>query len=680
MTALQFPLTRITFFFITGLLIAYYSKLDIQITFILLGLMVIILSCVFYYLRSGINNNHKITFGLIAYSFSFVIGICTQTVHNDYLQLHNYMHYIHTDKPQWLQVSIIEKLKSSTYKDRYIVVVKKLDGRVTNGKLLLHIQKDSLHRYRLEPGLNLLIWGTIIKHKPPYNPDQFDYGHYLLHKSVMAQLYADKSSIKVGTSYDKNIWYYSACLRNNILNNLKRHTMRNEELNVAAALILGQQQDISAEILHDYQFAGAVHVLSVSGLHVGYILLFINFILSGLPKNKSGNLIRLSSVLLTLWAFAIIAGLSPSIVRSVTMFSFVATGMYLKRETYIFHTLIVSILLILMVAPSFLFDIGFQLSYISLFFILWLQPMFAAIWLPKNIITKYLWDIITVSFAAQIGAFPLSIYYFHQFPGLFFITNIIILPGLGIIMALGVFVMIMAALDFVPSLPLTILEWLIYILNSVIDHIASFEQFIIQDIPLSVSMLISLYLAIIAVIIWFEKPTFRRLVFALSLILSFQISNISTIWLNQKNNEFIVFHSIKKSIFTKRIGQRLIVYSNNSVLKTIDHNPVLKSYLIANFSHISTKKTIPNTEYIKGIKILIIDSTAICPSLSKPDILILIQSPKINLARLLSYYHPRTVIADGSNYKTYVALWKATCIKRKIPFHATAEKGFYKLK
>ena len=110
-----------------------------------------------------------------------------------------------------------------------------------------------------------------------------------------------------------------------------------------------------------------------------------------------------------------------------------------------FHTLLVSILLILIVAPSFLFDVGFQLSYIALFFILWLQPWLSQLWKPKYKITKYLWDILTVSFAAQIGAFPLSIYYFHQFPGLFFITILIILPALGIIMALGVFVMILLA-------------------------------------------------------------------------------------------------------------------------------------------------------------------------------------------------------------------------------------------
>ena len=137
--------------------------------------------------------------------------------------------------------------------------------------------------------------------------------------------------------------------------------------------------------------------------------------LQPLPKNNFGSYIKLSIILLSLWGFAFLAGLSPSVIRSVTMFSFVAIGMCLKRKTNVFHTLLASLFFILLFEPSFLFDVGFQLSYVALFFILWLQPLLASVWIPKNKIQSYFWDIITVSFAAQIGAMPLSIYYFHQF-------------------------------------------------------------------------------------------------------------------------------------------------------------------------------------------------------------------------------------------------------------------------
>jgi len=688
MKVLQFPLARITFFFIAGILVANYRDISIK-----LSLLLLVAGCVFFVMvyqfvklnYIGNVNFRNIIFGIVTYSLSFLIGIFTEVTHNDFLNPGNYMsNYREADKPHLIQGSVIEKLKSSPYKDRYIFVVKELDHKPCNGKLLLYIQKENSKKDfkgNSDPdvGAILLIKGVLSKHRPPINPNQFDYGRYLSNKSITAQMYVNPTDIKIARLKDKSTWYYAAHFRNRILNNLKKSNFKTDELNVAAALILGQQQDISKEILHDYQYAGAVHVLSVSGLHVGYIMLFINFILSGVAHNKNGNLVRLSFTLVALWIFAVIAGLSPSIIRSVTMFSFLAVGMYLKRETNVFHTLIVSVLLILVVSPSFLFDVGFQLSYVSLFFILWLQPLLSGMWHPTHKVSKYLWDIVTVSFAAQIGAFPLSIYYFHQFPGLFFITNIVILPGLGIIMALGVFVMLMATFDYVPQLPMSVLEWLIYLLNTVIRHIASLEQFIIKDIPLTIYLLLSLYLAISSIIFWLEKPRFKQTLLALSALMVVQLSIICTLWLNQYKSEYIVFHITKKTILAKRNGRQVVLYTDDSLIKNVDNEPMVKSYLTANFIDISHKKSIPDTEYFRSMKILITDSSAVYPKYAKPDLIILTQSPKFNLERLLNFHHPKKVIADGSNYKSYVALWKATCKKQKIPFHATAEKGFYKL-
>ena len=122
------------------------------------------------------------------------------------------------------------------------------------------------------------------------------------------------------------------------------------------------------------------------------------------------------------------------------------------------------------------------MSYVALFFIFWLQPLLADLWTPNNKVANYFWEILTVSFAAQIGAFPLSIYYFHQFPGLFFVGDVIIIPFLSVIMALGVFVMVLAAFNYVPQFPAKVLEWSIWLLNKIIAWVASFEDFIFKDI------------------------------------------------------------------------------------------------------------------------------------------------------------------------------------------------------
>jgi competence protein ComEC len=357
------------------------------------------------------------------------------------------------------------------------------------------------------------------------------------------------------------------------------------------------------------------------------------------------------------------------------MFSFVAVGMHLKRRTNVFHTLLVSIFFILLFQPAFLFDVGFQLSYVALFFILWLQPLLSGLWTPKNKILTYFWDILTVSFAAQIGAFPLSIYYFHQFPGLFFITNLIVLPGLGIIMALGVFVMVLAAFGYVPVLLSKALEWSVFLLNKTINWVASFERFIIQDIPFNIYLLISLNLLIVTLIIWFKKPSYNKMIAILASVIVLQITYFGTIWSVQNQKELIVFNVKKSTLIGERIGKNVTLFSKDSIQK----NNMINSYLVANFSTVKTQKTLQNLTYFNNKKILILDSLGVYSDNIKPNILVITHSPKLNLDRLFQKFRPELVVADASNYKTYMKIWKATCEKQKIPFHATGEKGFYRL-
>ena len=677
MKILHFPLVKITIAFVMGILLVYYLKPNPEFVFTLLFIAGITFSIAYFLSKKSIIN--IMYFGLATYFLASSIGASTQIIHTDSFQKSNYVHCKTIfDKPHLVSLTLRERLKSTIFNDRYIALVDQIDGRKYSGRILLNIRKDSLNQ-SLEMGTHLKLNGTFCKQLPSKNPNQFDFSKYLENIQIYAQIYADKSNIKISSIADKDIWYYSSKLRNKILENLEKNHFNPAELNVVAALILGQQQDISPEIIRDYQYAGAVHILSVSGLHIGFILLFITFLLKPFPNTRRGAFIKLIIILLSLSSFGIIAGLAPSVVRSVAMFSFVAIGMYLRRSTNIFHTLLVSILIILLFQPSFLFNVGFQLSYVALFFILWLQPLLANLWLPINKIAKYFWDILTVSFAAQIGAFPLSIYYFHQFPGLFFVTNLVVIPFLSIIMALGVLVMVLAAFDYVPLFLSKSLEWSIFILNKIINWIASFEQFIIRDIPFNWYFLATLYLLIIAIIVWFKKPDFNRLVLTLGALIVLQLTYFETHWSTQNQKELIVFNIKKNTLITTRNGENVTLFANDSLLKTVSKNKNLTSYLMANFSGLKTKNKLQNLLFFNGKKILVLDSLGIYPKNIRPDILLITQSPKINLERLFQTLKPKMVVADASNYRTYVDLWKATCMKEKIPFHSTSEKGFYSL-
>lgn len=678
MKVLQFPLIKVTICFVLGIFFSHVTKPSYNIIlFILLSSFLLLTVGYFFVLKRQKINAY---FGVFTILTSFLIGAFTLVSNNQTSHPNHYKHQtLDSENNYPCEIIISEKLKNTSNNDRYVAKVISINKDKSYGKIILNIRKDSTST-NIELGSHLKVNGTFYKNRNPFNPNQFDYGKYLENQQIYAQIYADASDILIGDNVEKGLNYYASKLRNKIIYNLEKNNFNKDELSVVIALILGQQQDISKDVVRDYQYAGAVHVLSVSGLHVGFILLFVTFLLKPISNSKKGLTLKLIIVLVSLWAFGILAGLAPSVVRSVTMFSFVAIGMFLRRSINIYHTLLVSALLILLFEPSFLFDIGFQLSYIALFFIVWFQPLLASLWTPKNKIANYFWEIITVSFAAQIGAFPISVYYFHQFPGLFFLTNLIILPFLSFILALGVVVMLLAAFDVVWFPMMKLLEWSIWLLNKIIAWVASFEDFILKDISLNSYVMLSWYLVIFAIIIWFKKPNFNKLALSLITIITLQSALFYANYSNQNVNEFIVFTKKKNTLITERKGNEVTLFATDSILNTTDDNLVLKSYLVANYCEIKEKRELSNLYYFKNKKIFLMDSTACYSKEIKPDILIITQSPKLNLERLFQSWKPKQVVVDASNFKSYVKIWESTCRKEKIPFHDTSEKGFYRLR
>ncbi len=673
MNAIQFPLSRITVAFIFGILLAHYSNIDFIWANILIFISFGAFCAVYFWSqRQFIQNNF---FGFVTYFFSIFLGIYSLMIHSSSNQMDNYLNQIDSiEIPHKTEIVLREKLKTTKYYERYIGLVSAIDNKSCSGKILLNFKKGYLdHDARI--GAKLSIFATVIPHKPPLNPDQFDYGKYLSNKSISAQIYAEDSQFLIQDQVVKDLYYYSDLFRTKIIAGLQKADFGSDELNVLAALILGQQQEISQEIVRDYQMAGAIHILSVSGLHVGFIVLFLGFLLIHLPKTRIFSYLKLTFILLSLWGFAFIAGLSPSVIRSVTMFSFVAIGLHLKRKTNMFHTLLVSLLLILLFEPSFLFDVGFQLSYFALFFILWLQPLLGTIWNPENKITKYFWDILTVSFAAQIGTLPISIYYFHQFPGLFFLTNLIIIPFLSAIMALGLLTMLLILLGLSPKLLIYLVEESIALLNYIIHKIASFDQMVFTNIPLNALLVLSLYLFLIAVVIYFKNPSYRRFGFVFLSIFVLQANFFYTNYTTRSKKELIVFNAKKSTLIAERNGNKVVVFADSS----INIKSILESYLTANFSNVIMKKNVPQLMYVLDKKVVIIDSSRAYPRNANPDIMILRQSPKVNLDRVFRSCKPKLVISDASNYTSYSNRWRLTCQKAKIPFHSTYEKGFYKI-
>lgn len=614
---------------------------------------------------------------LSVFSLFFLVGILVVSINDDRNYKSYYKNHFKDNSTVILQIHKI--LKPSNYYNKYEAEVIQVDSKKTKGTILLNVQKDSTLVY-----LNVddqIILKPIFKELiPPLNPHQFDYKFYLAKQGIYQQLFVNNKEFLKQKNKENTLYGMSAGFRFKIQKALNVYRFKNDELAVINALLLGQRQNISKELISDYQRAGAIHILAVSGLHVGVILLILSFLLKPLERIKNGILLKTIIIVILLWIFAFIAGLSASVVRAVTMFTFVAIGMSFKRKNIVEFSFISSMFFLLLIKPIFLFDIGFQLSYLAVFGILWTQPKIYSIWKPKFKIIDFFWKLLTVSIAAQIGILPLSIYYFQQFPGLFLASNLVIIPFLGAILLGGILVISLSLLKLLPQVFADVYGSVISLMNSFVSWVSHQEDFLFQELFISYIEMLFWYFFIFCGIQFFISKSYKKLMLFFISIVLLQSLFLLEKGKNNAKKEIIIFHKSRFSIIGKRIGEKLFLQHDLDSLLFIKESS-LKSYTISEGVKEVYQTNFKNFFRFKNKNILLVDSLGIykLDELNNP-IVVLQCSPKINLKRLIKKIKPLQIIADGSNYKSYIIRWKNICLEYEIPFHYTGEKGAFKIK
>ena len=613
---------------------------------------------------------------IIAIILFFSIGVSAVYIQDARNFKNHYSHFYKEETKVVLRISKV--LKPGFYQDKYVAEVVQMHTAKTRGAVLLNIQKDSLQELLvIDDQISVNTEFRTIS--PPLNPNQFNYKEYLAKQGIYHQLFIKSTQFLQLSNAASSLLGVSGKFRNKIRQSLLKHNFKRDELAVITALLLGQRQDISKELLTDYASAGAIHILAVSGLHVGIILLILSFLFKPVEKFKNGNYLKALCIVLLLWMFAFIAGLSASVVRAVTMFTFLAIGQSLQRKKVVEFSLISSMLFLLILKPMFLFDVGFQLSYLAVFGIIWVQPKLVTLYNPMFLIDKKVWQLITVSIAAQVGILPLSIYYFQQFPGLFVLSNLIIIPFLGAILIGGILVIFMSLLNILPTFFALMYGYVISLMNDFVSWVAAQEQFLIQEISISFAMMLGYYLLIFSGALYLIKKNPRKLIYFLVVVLLIQSLYFFERRKAIEKESLIIFHKSKYSIVMKRIGLKVKIQHNIDTLKSNQIN-IIKSYIAAEYIEYIENVNFKNFIKFKKKNILIVDSLGVYQlnKLAHP-IVILQYSPKINLERLIHRLKPSLIIADGSNYKSYANNWENISIKNKIPFHDTRKKGAFKL-
>ncbi|MBO9612688.1 MAG: ComEC/Rec2 family competence protein [Dyadobacter sp.] len=290
-----------------------------------------------------------------------------------------------------------------------------------------------------QPGDLLLIKGRLERPAPPANPEQFDYAQYLRDKGILFTAFVNEHSYKViSIDSGKSPSYWPEAVSEwadgRFLAYVADSGASGAAYGLVKAMLLGRRDDLGAEQVGDYVISGAVHILSVSGMHVAIIFLAISMAFGWVRRWPFGKWVYLFLMAALLGFYALVTGLPPSVQRAALMCMVLVVAEMAERKHSPMNTLAFSALVILLVDPCALYDVGFQLSYLAMAGIfLFYEPLYSIL-KPANRVLKFAWQVTALAFAAQLATFPLSLYYFHQFPTYFWLVNPLVVTFTNILL------------------------------------------------------------------------------------------------------------------------------------------------------------------------------------------------------------------------------------------------------
>lgn len=378
------------------------------------------------------------------------------------------------------------------------------DGEVAaaRGGLLLFVTKKAGSKWRA--GDRLMVAKRPQPVEPPRNPRAFNYRDYLLRRGISHTVFIhDPSQVRLIEKAFHRDWRAPFQMsRRWMLDRLEKWLEHPDSFAVGAALLLGQKDHLSPSLRDAYAGSGAMHVLAVSGLHVGIIYLLALWLLRYLGEQSWARWLRLALLLAVLWCYAIITGLSPSVTRAATMFSAVAFAQNIGRKSNIYNTLAIAALVMLCANPLLIAEVGFQLSFAAVLGIVLLQPKIYSLLLFESWFADKLWSLTAVSIAAQLATFPLGVFYFNQFPNYFLLSNFVVIPAAFGILSLGIVTFVFSALPGVSGVLGNLLNLLIYAMNSSIQGIESLPHAKLTGIALTGGEVLLMFLLLAFLTAW----------------------------------------------------------------------------------------------------------------------------------------------------------------------------------
>ena len=554
----RIPFIRICSLFLAGILINHYLPIHYHWSGILLTLLISILIFLWHNSNySGVKTQNL----LIALSL-LLSGIFYSNTPID-------KHSTTFDQKDYFLAEVCQKPteKANTYQSILWIQSKLLPKPE---KVIAYFSKENFDT-TLISGDQLILFAQPREIKNMGNPFEFDYRAMMHNKGIDFSLYLTPGTYRVTGIKINRLSYRAEQVRDKLIVMLAATKIEKEERAVISALTLGYRAEIDPETLDYFVNTGTIHVLSVSGLHVALIFFILSFLFSGINRGKMGTIFYPILMILFLWTYAFITGFSPPVQRSTVMFTFVIIGSILRRPVNIYNSLSASALVLILLDPNVLFDIGFQLSYLAIFGIVLLQPPLDSLVQFKNKIMKWGWTLFTISIAAQLITFPLSILYFNQFPNFFWISNYFAIPGTTLLMWLTFGFFITSPIAVISSLLAQIIQFTTHLMLMILKWMSELPLAVSEGIIFTQLQTWIIYGLIATLVIYSFSKNKTWLFGGLILLISFQISDL---WINCN-----LFN--QKAVYVYNSKNRLIQFTNcrSSYVVSYSPNPISEKEL-----------------------------------------------------------------------------------------------------
>lgn len=686
------PFLRVLIPLIAGILISIFTNSSILIPAILffIGLIIITVR-----MLTGKKFPRRLewTSG-IGYSFCFLsVGMIRVFLEKDLLFNHHYSHFKNIIAVEGTLTDELHSKPKSFKTSINITAIKDSSGwHKAQGKMLFYASKSSQSE-KLKYGDRILIQAKPTLIDEPANPEEFNYKRYLYFHNVYAQVYASDGKWMLLEKAKPSLIGFSLELRQRFIAVIERYILKKEEVAVAAALVLGYRDNLDIEQINAFSSAGAMHVLAVSGMHVGILFIILGVILSWFDNLKRIRWMKQMLLLLFIWFYAMLTGFSPSVMRAAVMISVIITGQMILRKGNIYNTMLLAATVLLLYNPFMITEVGFQLSFLAVFGIVAWHPVVFRWFEPSNWLIHKIWEITSVSIAAQLMTFPLGLLYFHQFPLLFFVSNLIVIP-LAFVIMLGAILLLV--LSFIPMIEVVLyftgifVFAIIYLLNQSVLFIDKQATAVLKGITITVSETWLIYVIILFIYLFLTLKIPRYFIAALA---SFALLLAYQVWesFQQANQKYFVCYSVRKySAFNFIDGRKHFFFADhtlrnnkNMMLFHINHHQWATGAM--QISEFNPKECISNEAILKDSSAAVFGSKRfyflgefpkvrdrIIPL--ETDYLILSDKGRFHFESLNNCITAKTIILDSTFPK-----WKAERVMKKIQgnVYSVSHSGAY---